>query len=141
MARPLYEDEQDLNGENAFKEKIEQYLKASLMKMPKKYCADYMVFRNNAPVAIIEVKIRNVSRNTYITYMLSLHKVLYALNMASMLMIPFFVFVKWTDAMGYCQIMEGHLATIEMQNVNFRDDPDDIEPCIFVPISTFKLMF
>jgi hypothetical protein len=53
--------------------------------------------------------------------------------------IPFVLYVEWSDCFGSVIIERDMIKTVMMQSVNFRDDQNDIEPCVMIPIMDFRI--
>lgn len=138
MNRPVYETDADLLKEDRIKRTIEQKWKADLHKLPIKYHADFLALRDDTPVGLIEIKIRDNDSTKYPTYMLSLHKAVNCLATADIMNIPFVLVVFWNDMIGYIQVTDEYFKVVKMQESNFRNDVGDIEPCIHIPINDFK---
>jgi hypothetical protein len=142
MNRPMYENEASLTNEAYLKQFIQDYTKSNLEKLPIKYGADFISFREGSLRSFIEAKCRTTPMGQYPTYMLSLHKVVTALSYSDSRGVPFVLFVKWTDYIGHVTIDRILLAIaeIKMGTNGTRDDAGDYEPCIYIPISSFKIV-
>jgi hypothetical protein len=142
MFRPLYETQEDLNNESSVVKRIASYTRSDLFKIPIKYGADYIAFRKEIVASFIEIKCRTCTKETYTTYMISLHKIMTALDYAEALNVPFVVFVRWSDCIGYVEINRilVSLAEVAMGTNDTRNDPNDKEPCLFIPITSFKII-
>lgn len=147
MTRPLYETPEDLEHEISIQAIIESHTGWHLYKMPIKYYADFIAWEKalpyKNPVAIIEAKQRKVALHDHKAYILSLHKTVNVLEYCEFLSVPFYLFIKWTDAFGYTEITKASMNNIMhlgQLTKSYRNDPSDIEPCVFIPIETFQLI-
>lgn len=140
MSRPMYETEKDLFFENKVKEYFESSRGAKFYKLPMKYGADFLVVsEKGVPISMMECKCRrNLLSTASSEYMISMHKIMTCLQYADAMDIPFFLVVGFSD-----RIMYGRVTIVEMSKVRMygrvdRGDPDDIEPCVAVPMSKFR---
>jgi hypothetical protein len=143
--RPMYETQEDLKNEFNIKCAIEQITGTHLIKLPIKYYADFIAWKELSPCrypfAIIEAKKRTTARLDHRAYVLSLHKAVNVISYSELLNIPFLMFVKWTDDFGYIEITRDLInSAIGQVTKSYRNDPGDIEPCIFIKTELFKLL-
>jgi len=123
--RPVYESSADLAHESAIAAEIETRWGCQLTKLPRSYGADFVAVRNGV-VAVIEVKRRKISINTYSTIMLSLHKVAAMRQWASMCKVePIFV-IQYDDALAYINVAEDP-DRVDLGGRRDRGDDQDIE--------------
>ena len=138
FVRPIYEDDGDRANEQRLKSLLEKKWDVHLTKIPKSYHADFFASRKGKIVSFVEIKVRSISIKKYDSYMISLMKIVGILNYTERINIPCFLFIQWSDAMGYIKITNEIIKDVRMQSVNFRNDPNDLEPCVHIPISDFK---
>lgn len=137
MSRPLYETKEHLKGETEVVNTIEYLWKANLKKLPIKYKLDYAAERNGKIVAWVEIKCRTNGMNDYQTYMLSLDKYNASIELGNVTNLPVTLVVKWTDKTGYVDLLNCR-GVIKMGGRIDREDPQDVEPVVFIPIQDFR---
>lgn len=137
IKRPIYEDEEDKKNEEEWRRLIEEACSCTLQHLTMKYRFDFVVLRNGRAVAFAEVKNRTNSKNKYSTYMISSLKIERGMSFSEKFGLPFYLFVKWTDAYGYVLIKKEIIESLQMQQSNFRGDEQDIEPCVHIRIGDF----
>tara|TARA_Y100000310_G_C20172212_1_gene574200 strand:- start:140 stop:574 length:435 start_codon:yes stop_codon:yes gene_type:complete len=138
--RPLYETEADLEEERFFTDTLCSLWDCDARKLPLRYKMDYALQRGGIIRAFLEVKVRNYTKDYFETYMLSMEKVLAARQFSEFAGVPSILAVKWKDASGFIV-----LNTLEDFELGFggrvdRDDSQDMEPVIFIPIKNFKVI-
>ena len=137
--------------ENYFKEKhaaneaelkkiIEEKFGVTLEKLTNKYTADFLAFRFGRAVALIEVKERTFEMGRFPTALLALDKVLNGLYISEPMSIPYMYFCKWTDQLAYVELTREYYQTTQIQKKDFRNDKQDIQPSIYIPIANFNLI-
>ena len=106
-------------------------------KMSTRYEVDYALLRRGKVMAWAEIKCRKNIRAKYDTYAVGLRKIMSGQALATATNLPFLLIVRWTDALGWI--------APEMNDVRWggrfdRNDAQDIEPMVHIPISAFKLI-
>lgn len=106
-------------------------------KMPDLYQLDFMIFKNNKPVAVAEYKRRFINREDYGTTMLPLNKYMKALEFNSMLGLKAFYIVEYNNGLYYTDI------TQKPQYIQYDGRKDrklvaDRQPMAFYPVSELK---
>lgn len=135
--RPIYQNNTDLENENKAIPLIQEKFNCTLSpKLPMKYSAEWIAFRDNNPVAIIEFKKRNLYYKYSKTYDISLHKITITQLFAQKLNLPIILVIHLLDGVYFTTIKD-EIPSIVFSR-NYRDDPDDIEPLIVIPIQDFK---
>jgi hypothetical protein len=105
MNRPLYESEQDLQREKQVIERITpQGVQA--YKLPVHNHLDFAMVRDGAITGLVEVRCRNNEMRKYGTFFCNLSKVISARDMARYCKCPAYLFVQWTDRLGYIDLEE-----------------------------------
>lgn len=137
MNRPLYETQADRDNEAAMAGILQRRFDCQLTKMPIKYSLDYMATRNGSAVAFIEVRQRKNQMAKYPTYMLSMYKMIRAVELTDMTGLPCFLAIQWSDAAGICKLPPDNM-DIRMGGSTRRNDPQDIEPVVHFGIDQFK---
>lgn len=138
MNRPYYENADDRRNEKEIASKLEAAWGCTLTKLPLDYRVDYVATRGGIK-ALIEIKRRRVSINTYPTIMLSMHKVFYARQFAEMCGAqPIFV-VQYDDALVSINLNEKP-DSIDTGGRKDRGDDQDIEIVYHYSIDRLKLI-
>lgn len=109
MARPIYETSRDRDAERQIAETIAQKYNAKAIKAKRLYGLDWFFERDGYVVGMVEIKVRNYTRNHFETYMISADKVARIRMLSSVTGVPAFLFVSWRDGIGY---------------INLSDEPD-----------------
>ena len=139
MARQLYETKEDLGRETSAKERLERRWDVVLNKLPIKYGADWMAFRDGHPVAVVEYKNRPHDHDRFDTYMLSLHKYMAMLSVAEASFVPAVLLVEFVDGLYWAKLGECSVET-RWGGRTDRGDSEDSAPCQFIPMSCFTEM-
>ena len=137
MGRKIYETQADLNKEKNIKKELEKKWSCNLIKLPIRYCLDYVALRNKRVVAFIEIKHRTNKIHAYPTYMLSLAKVQAAKRLAEDVRVPSFLVVQWADVLGATNLATCKFS-IEMGGRTDRKDSQDIEPVAHIDLGEFN---
>jgi hypothetical protein len=139
MIRPKYETSFDLAEEDLVKEIIESHFAVSCVKLqPMAYFIDFALVCNGTINGWVEVKCRQHPVNQYATFMVSLNKIAHGMRYARATKCPFFLFVKWSDCVGYMTVDQVPFSTIGGRSDRF--DPHDIEPLAHFPIEQFQII-
>lgn len=103
---------------------------------------DYEMVRGQRTFALVEVKCRNCSFQTYPTYMVSEAKALNLRDQAIRMGIAGGLLVNWKDAIGWLRVDVLHPDTwrVEMGGRIDRNDPMDIERVVHFRISDFRFI-
>jgi len=147
---PLYETSEHLAEEELLKREVEQARNCKLEKLPMKYSIDYAVCRgskNNLIEAFVELKRRNAlstdSRNGYDpVYMLDIHKIREAQQLWDTYGKPVWLVVKFNDRTLTTPLSGGDVHFRDdkmiMGGRKDRDDQNDHQPFVMIPLSRFK---
>lgn len=143
LSRPTYETEGHLESERKVIETIEALHGVKLTKTPKYYHIDYcIVDMRNKVCGWIEVRNKTFNRNKFTSFYTSLEKYLSVARMAHLTGLPAYIACSWTDGIFFKTVHHGdarvYPITVGGRTVNSRNDPDDIEPVIHIPIEDFK---
>ena len=136
MSRRLYENETNRKNEQAAKVSLEGSWSMSLQKLPIKYGADWIAFRDERAVAVIEYKNRPHESSRFPTYLLSVHKWMVMRSLANTIGVPAILVVEFVDGMRHCTL-EDEAATTAWAGRRDRGDADDLEPCMMIPMDRF----
>ncbi len=138
MTRPTYERPADLEAEREMIAAVFPSVVAH--KLPVSYRIDYLleVYKTSAGIrrAWCECKARNVPFGTYADYMLSLGKFAAGCELARNTGYPLLLIVRWTDCITRHTLDTSTPAAypIEMGGRKDRDDDQDIEPVVMIPL-------
>ena len=137
MIRPLYETDADRKREEKTLERIMMHTNAQAIKLSIRDHLDYAMINNGQVVALIEIKNRRISRGTYATVMIEYKKAEHARHMSYEAGVPCYLFVQWTDALGFIDFAE----KFEM-GVNGRRDrhAEDFGLVAYYPTERFKVI-
>lgn len=134
--RPLYESSEDLANEQQVANFLSNKWKCKLKKLPMSYHVDWIVMRDE-PEAILELKCRKNESTRYTTLLLSLNKWMRGKELSKELGIPFIIVVRWTDGLFFHTVGS---ATVKhgFGGRTDREDSQDVEPVVLIPVDTFK---
>ena len=135
--RPVYENSTTLAAEDRLASKLSDQWSCKTTKLGRKYKVDYALSRGGVIYAWAELKKRNIPSNRYSEYMLSLDKYLTAQTLAQQTDTKCLLVVEFSDCVLYTD-----LATVKfrlgMGGRKDRGDPEDYEPCCWMPLDQFK---
>lgn len=142
MARPQYETQTDLDHENAARPLIEKSFNCEIKKVPKSYMFDWMLYRDKKAFACAEYKRRWVGFNDYPFIILSAAKFWKGISFGQMLERGFYFFVEFDDGLYGAPFRLKPESISTYFNIGWggrtdRDDAEDSEPVVHVPISKF----
>jgi hypothetical protein len=143
VARPTYENSDHLNEERRVIEAVEATHGIRMAKTPKYYHIDFCgVDHTGRVVGWFEVRNKSFEKNRFQTFYTSLEKYLSVARMGHLTNLPAFIVCGWRDKIEAHKVK--HTAareyplTIGGRTVNTRNDPDDIEPVIHIPLAHFQ---
>jgi len=138
MKRPLYESKRDIAAEAAVAKKCGEYFVATMVKMPSLCSFDWLAVKGEAK-AIIEIKCRTNASGEYPTYLLSKKKFDENLSLADKMKLKFMLVVKFTDRVMWISVSnERGEAQLGVGGREDRNDPADIEDCVYFNMGLFK---
>lgn len=129
-SRPIYETPTDLANEQAVVDLLAAKWGCVFRKLPMQYRIDFMAFRDEKPVAVVEVKKRNAK---YPEMMISLQKVLSGLQLSEFLRVPFLMVYAFPGEIFYKQIEQGKF-NVSWGGRKDRADAQDMEPMIMLEL-------
>lgn len=135
--RPRYETEDSLKDEREFADYIATSWAMDLYKMPVSYNLDYMGFRDDKAVGVLEIKNRNFELGHYPTLFIALSKFLNAQNYMKM-GLEFAVAVRLLNGDFFYKWDTSHKLDIKMGGRRQMRDPADFEPLIHIPFDYFE---
>lgn len=140
--RPTYETANDRRAEQSFLRELREPLQCdSVVQVSKRlYPVDAIAYKGNRTVAFIEVKVRTNAMEFYPTYMISLEKFTRGAWFAECLNADYVIAVQWCDAFGFWRWRDHRLdqPKIATGGRTDRNDSDDMEPVIHLPIAEFE---
>jgi hypothetical protein len=142
MARPTYETDGHLESERRVVEAIQAMHGVTLVKTPKYYHIDFCVVDlRNKVVGWVEIRNKTFPRRKFDSFYTSLEKYLSVAKMGHLTGLPAYIACEWTDGTFFKQVNHGdarkYPVTVGGRTVNSRNDPDDIEPVIHIPVDDF----
>ena len=142
MNRPIYDSEEDRKNEQAMADFIGAKYRLTMHKMPMKLYIDYIGIQNGKAKAFFEMRQRGNAMRQYPTFMLGMHKVKSAHDLASVTGLPCCLVVQWTDHLGMCRLPPPESANLywDWGGHTQRGDPQDMEPVAYFDISAFKVL-
>ena len=136
-SRVLYETGENLASEAEILDLIEKKWTCQSTKLAIKHQLDYLLLRNQRGVAWVEIKARGTPFRQYPTYMTAMTKIMAARALAEASKLPSFLVVRWSDKCGYIRIDTLLDFEISMGGRTDRDDRQDIEPVMLIPVHNF----
>lgn len=137
--RPLYESEQNRLDEREAARKIALRKGWQIQKLPMQYRLDYALVDHAKTVkAFLEVKRRHNLRAKYDTFMISLSKYTAALHLTHDTGVPCWFAVQWDDSLELWRVREEMAVQFSVGGRVDRNDSEDIEPVVLIPVSYFK---
>jgi hypothetical protein len=139
--RPSYEDERSLANERRVAERVATAWDLTLTKIPLHYYIDFAATRDGRVTIWVEIRCRSCSRNKYESFMLSLNKVRHAIQLSNDTGKPVVFVTEWTDGIFWIEMQESMLKlplVIGGGAITRRNDWQDIEPLVLIPINDFR---
>lgn len=140
FVRPLYETEENIENELGVIPLLQKQWNCTILRTDKLSYRDFDLVRDGKVVAIAEFKKRTNTKATYPTYMLSSAKFQLITAAANRLKVPALLIVEWTDQIGYValsKLKHGDFV-VKAGGRTDRNDPQDIEPVIYINLGLFK---
>jgi hypothetical protein len=135
--RPVYETKQDLENEKAVAMCLSEKWNCNVEKTKKFYPCDYSGIRRGNVVSFLEIKCRpQLDHDDRDSYMTGALKICSCLSIAERLKRPFILVVSFNDGIYYTNTFPTDF--IIMGGRRDRNDPDDIEPCMLIPMTNFR---
>lgn len=101
LKSPVMETKADLQREAKVIKRICQQFGCEALKLPTHQRLDFALTREADIVAFAEIKVRQCASDTYKTAMIHLDKVIFAHQLSDIVQTPAFLFIQWTDLLGY----------------------------------------
>lgn len=136
MNRADYYTKQDEANEEAVARLITQSRGYMMEKMKKMHPMDYAAFSTEGLKAFIEIKCRTNEMAKYDTTMCGMNKLVFAHQVKERFGINSYLFVQWTDRLGYIS-MDEH-CELDLGGRIDRGDPNDTGMYAYFDVSKFK---
>ena len=137
MGRPVYERSNDRLQEQKIAELAASKWGVSLIRLAELAGADYMMVKSGELKAIVEIKNRSNPIALYPTYMISAAKISALNAVAAVIKAKPLLIVQWKDCVGWVNTAAVSVAHGTGGRAD-RDDPMDMERCIYIPVTQFK---
>ena len=137
MNRPMYESKKDLANEKEVAGFLSSKTGYVFHKLKIAYHVDWLVMDKEKPKYVAEIKRRLNHSSKYPTLMLSLQKWMKGKEMAAEMNIKFVLIIKWDDGVFFYKAKKDDV-TYGFGGRYDRDDSQDQEPMVFIPVSKFK---
>ncbi len=131
MSRPMYETEADRRKEQALADAFARH-GYDFYKLPIQYRLDFVVFKDGAAKAFVEVKHRNVRLLQYNTAMISLSKVIQARLLTQHTGLPAYLLNVYKDNIARIDFANDY--EIGKGGRSDRGDAQDADICAYFPI-------
>lgn len=138
MNRADYYTKQDEENEEAVAKIITQSRGYMMEKMKKMHPMDYAAFTTDGLKAFVEIKCRTNPVAKYPTTMCGMNKVIFARQVQQAFGIKSYLFVQWTDRLGYICMDEP--CELDLGGRIDRNDPNDTGMYAYFDVSKFKVM-
>lgn len=136
--RPIYENAGTLAVEASTMRTACEAWGASAKKLASRYQIDWAVMATDGTMrAWAECKRRYHRFGQYDSLMVSLGKYREGRQLSLDTGMPFLLIIEWDDGIRWMRA-SSDMPPIGIGGREDRSDPDDIEPCVFVPIESFK---
>jgi hypothetical protein len=137
--RHVYETPENLKNEQVVAEQITSKWDIKVEKLKPLHHFDYAFIHDGKITGFLEIKCRTFASNTYWTYMISLEKVMRGMDYWERCNLRVILAVHWTDRIGWCNLeREGDGWEIVLGGRNDREDDQDMEPVVLIPVLNFK---
>lgn len=135
--RKIYETDDDRQRQNRIALHLADKWNCTYIRSPDLHFVDGKILNSLGQIAaFVEIKFRNNASNKYPTYMLSAAKWRKALELAGTKKVPFMLVVEFTDGIYATKVKDSY--PIAKGGRVDRNDPKDIEDCIYIPMAEFK---
>lgn len=138
MSRPMYETQEDLQRERQVMERLCEAWKVGCQKLPTKYVIDYGMLRDEKVVAWLEIKCRS---KKYDEMILSAAKWFAGKDLARQTALSFVLVYAFPDSsIHYLTIEPDMNPEIRFEGRTDRNDWQDREPCVILPLEWFSVL-
>lgn len=139
MARTQYETEKDRIRQREVADALQNVWKCTCHEMPYSYILDFIAMRGGKALAFIEVKCRKRAYEGAHSVGVALRKLLAADAYERATGLPSFFAVRFMlcGTVAYTKLEKRESIGIGIGGRTDRNDKDDVEPMIYIPISDF----
>lgn len=134
----VYSKDSDNVNEQVVADKITEARGYNMVKLSKFHPMDYVCYRGWDLLNLIEIKCRSVPMAKYDTTMIGLDKVIYARNVKQHFDLNCFLFVQWTDQLGYISLNQP--CNVDLGGRADRGDANDVGLYAYYDIERFKTL-
>lgn len=139
--RPTYETQKDRSNEREVIDFLCSKWKCSAHKTPQFYPVDWSLTKGNAVKAMVEVKVRTKS---YDSYLISGHKWSEAIKSSEALGVPYLLAVCWPEmgrrVVRYVKVARGIHDRLIHGGRRDRGDDQDMEPMVEINMNKFTFV-
>jgi hypothetical protein len=136
VSRPTYESSTNVAKELEIAAKFCSVFDCTYEQYPPLHAVNGKFVKDGKVQAIAEIKVRNNASNKYPTLMMSSSKYRKGLDWAHKENAPFLLVIKFTDGLFMTKVGAKYQESIGGRKD--RNDPDDIERCVYIPMDSFK---
>lgn len=134
--RPKYESSTNVARELEIAAKFCNVFDCTYEQYPPLHAVNGKFVKDGKVQAIAEIKVRGNASYKYPTLMLSSAKYKKGLDWAHKENAPFILVIKFTDGLFMAKVGTGYDESIGGRTD--RNDPSDVERCVYIPIASFK---
>ena len=138
--RPRYESPEDLKNEKEIADFVERKYGIMLRKMPDRYYIDFMAFKDQSAVGVVEIKRRYRTVGKFSTLFLNLDKWTHGTKFFYDHGLPVSFVVGFDDGIYRYkyQTEDKQMFQIKFAGREDRGDPQDMEPVVQIPIGRLE---
>jgi len=143
MTRPTYDNADLLKHEDEIRRVLEKHFHCNLHKLPIRYFAYWLAVRGGRVVAVMEFKScanRDVPFSKWTDKHLSVAKIITCLSLANSFNVKFLLVCEFIDLIAYIHIDETVFEYDLTFANNYRNDSQDVEPMLMLPMNKFKII-
>jgi hypothetical protein len=140
MTRPVYETALNKSAEDEVADQIAKAWDIQLVKLKPLYRFDRAFIFENEITGYCEIKCRTNKSTDYPTYLLSMDKYTAATALNQLMEKSVYLVVAWTDITGWVKLVYNPEWRVKMGGRMDRNDEQDMEPCVFIPVKDFKAL-
>jgi len=134
--RPRYESSTNVAKELEIAARLCNVFDCTYEQYPPLHAVNGKFIKDGKVQAIVEIKVRNNASYKYPTLMLSCAKYNKGLDWAHKENAPFILLIMFTDGLFMTKVGSGYDENIGGRSD--RNDPNDIERCVYIPMASFK---
>lgn len=135
--RPTYETTDDRGREAEVLFALAETWGVEYLRTPRYAGADYLISRDGEVKALIEIKCRQNNFGKYPSYMVSLEKIGRLQAAAEVIKAVPVLVVGFTDSIAWIDASKA-VGQVRFGGRQDRDDKQDMEPCVYIPMNQFR---